>query len=149
MSPEQGHERWEALMMRAVDGWLDDPADRRALNAHLLVCAECRAELDDFVTVKRTTDAMTARILADVRIEPLRPGPGARVALGTSFFLLACGAALLLGFAGWTFLSDAGVPAVVKLGATVAGLGGVGLLGYVLWVRARAAGRDPYEEIDL
>jgi len=149
MSPEHGHERWEALLMRRVDGCLHDPAERRAFDQHLSTCESCRTELRDFGAIKQTTDAMTARVLADLTIEPPRPRPAARAALRFSFVLLGLGATLLLGFAAWAFVTDASVPLVVKLGASLAGLGGLGLFGYALVVRSRASRRDPYQEIDL
>lgn len=141
------HERYEILLVKAVDGQLT-AAERRELDAHLLSCAACRAELEDFNLIKETTDAMTQRILSDAAIEPPREPGGVRAALGLGFLLLLAGALLLLGFAGYTLLADAGVPLIVKAGAGALGLGVLVLSAYVVLLRRRAARRDPYREID-
>jgi anti-sigma factor RsiW len=141
------HERFEILLVKAVDEVIT-PQERRELEAHIQGCERCREELEDFIQIKRTTDSMTSRILADVAIEPPRERAGARAALGLGFFLLLAGALLLLGFAGYTFLADAAVPLAIKVGTSGLGLGVLVLLIYVLRIRARALKRDPYKEID-
>lgn len=142
------HERFEILLVKAVDEVIT-PEERRELDAHIQGCERCREELEDFVQIKKTTDSMTARILSDAAIEPPREPAGARAALGLGFFLLLAGALLLLGFAGYTFFADAGVPVVIKAGMGGLGLGVLVLLVYVLKIRARALKKDPYKEIDL
>ena len=148
MSPSAEHERYEALLNKAVDGLLS-ASERRELSAHLDGCEACAAELEDFRRIKETTDAMTQRIVRDVEIEPPRETPPARWLLGTSFLVMLFGALLLIGFAAYALFVDPTVPMVVKVGSAAMGAGALGLLAYVLRVRARAAGRrDPYDEID-
>lgn len=147
MSARAQHERYEQLLMKAVDGLLT-PSERRELDEHLAGCPRCRAELDDFAAIKETTDAMTERILRDAAIEPYRPAPTARWVLSLGFLLLLAGGLVLLGYAGYVLFSDLTVPLPVKLGAGAAGLGTLLLAGYVLRIRARSRGRDPYAEID-
>jgi len=142
------HERYEILLVKATDGVLSTE-ERGELDEHLAGCADCRAELADFNLIKETTDAMTARILADATIEPPREPGSARRILGLGFVLLLCGALLLLGFAGYTLFTDARVPLIVKVGAGALGLGVLVLSAYVAALRRRAARRDPYKEIDL
>jgi anti-sigma factor RsiW len=142
------HERYEILLVRAVDEVISTE-ERRELDAHIEQCSSCREELEDFVRIKETTDAMTARIMADFTIEPPREPSSARAVLSIGFLLLLLGALVLLGFAGYTLFTDADVPLVVKLGTGGLGLGTLVLLAYVLKVRARAHKRDPYKEIDL
>jgi anti-sigma factor RsiW len=147
-SSDHDHERYEILLVKAVDRVIT--ADEQLeLDAHLEECQSCRAELDDFVRIKETTDAMAARITNDAIIEPPREPAGVKAALGLGFFLLLAGALLLLGFAGYALFTDATVPLIVKVGAGGLGLGTLVLLAYVLRVRARARRRDPYKEIDL
>lgn len=148
MSVSAEHEHYEALLMKAVDGLLS-ASERDELDAHLADCEVCGAELADFRRIKETTDAMTQRILQDVAIEPPRETRPVRWFLGTSFLVMLLGALLLGGFAAYSLFGDPKVPLVVKIGSGAMALGLLGLLAYVLRVRARAAGgRDPYEEID-
>lgn len=147
MTTPHNHERYEHLLVKAVDRALS--ADEKTeLQSHLDTCEACAAELSDFELIKEATDAMTSRILHDAEIEPPRLQGGAKLWLNASFLLLLVGALLLVGFAGYALWTDAAVPLVVKLGSGAAALGALGLLAYVLRVRARAFGRDPYEEID-
>ena len=55
---------------------------------------------------------------------------------------------MLLGYAAYALFVDAAVPLPVKLGAGAMGAGTLVLAAYVARIRARAMGRDPYEEID-
>lgn len=147
MTTPRNHEHYEHLVVKAVDGALS-PEERAELQTHLETCASCAAELPDFVLIKETTDAMTTRILRDAEIEPPRVKGTAKLWLHVSYLLVFAGVLLLAGFAGYALFTDAAVPVVVKIGSGAAALGSLGLLVYVLRVRARAAGRDPYEEID-
>lgn len=147
MSEPRDHERYEVLLMKAVDGLLSTD-EQRELDEHLQGCASCRDELGDFHRIKETTDAMTARILQDVHIEPPRPSKAAKGLINASFLALLLGTLLLCGYAGTIFFTDAQVPLIIKVGAAAAGAGALGLFGYVLRARLRAMGRDPYEEID-
>jgi anti-sigma factor RsiW len=147
MSPGSNHERYEELLMKAVDGLLS-PSERRELDDHHPDCPSCAAELADFTEIKETTDAMTARILSDVTIEAFRPSPQARSVLSLGFMLLLAGGLLLLGYAAYALFVDVEVPLPVKVGAGAMGAGTLVLAAYVARVRARALGRDPYEKID-
>ncbi len=139
------HEHYEHLLVKAVDRVLT-PEERKELDAHLLTCPACTAELQDFQRIKETTDAMTARIMLDAAIEPPRPSVPAKLWIQACFVALLLGLLLLGGFAVYSLYIDAQVPLIVKVGTGLASLGGLGLLLYVL--RLRAAGKDPYEEID-
>jgi hypothetical protein len=138
---------YEALLMKAVDGLLS-PEEKTELDAYLAEHPELAAELDDYSDIKETTDAMTTRILQDANIEPPRPTAPTKALLSGSFMLVLAGALLLLGFAGYQFAIDSEVPMLVKIGAALAGAGLLSIFGYTLRIRMRAAGRDPYEEID-
>lgn len=144
MSP---HERahYEALLMKVVDG-VATAAEQAELDAYAATDVQMQAELTDFSRIKETTDAMTQRILATRRIEAPRPAP--RRTIGAAFGLVFAGLALLLGYAAYALAVDPSAPLVVKLGAGALGLGVSVLFFYLLWIRLRGAGRDPYEEID-
>jgi len=146
MSESNDRTRTEELVMRAVDGVLREE-ERAELERCLERFPEYRDELDDFRDIKETTDAMTARILADFEREPLRP-PRADQAL-VSFGLLALlvGLLVLLVCGGWLFFSASDVPLWLKVSYGCGGGGSLLLLLY--FIRLRLRGRDPYEEIDL
>ncbi len=147
MTGHPSHDHYEGLLMKAVDGLLSDD-ERRELDEHLASCESCAAELADFRDIQQTTDAMTERILADAQIEPPRLTAPARGAVKLSFALLLAGLLILLGFAGYQMALDSAVPPLIKVAVALVTAGLLGLLGYALRVRARALGRDPYEEID-
>lgn len=144
---EHDNPELEALLVKAVDGLLSDEEAAR-LERLLDAQPELRGELEMDMSIKATTDAMTARILEDARIEPVRPSPRGRTVLGTGFFLVFAGLAVLFGFGLHALMTDPEVPALVRLGVVAAGFGVATLFGYVLRVRLRAAGRDPYGEVD-
>ena len=140
------HQRYEDLLMREVDGRLD--ADGWAeLERHLGECDDCSAELEDFRRIKQTTDAMTARILADAAIEPPRERGATRWLVRGSFVSIIAGVVLLFGYGAYDF-AHATLPWSVKLGVGLIAAGVLALLGQLARVRVAAAGRDPYEEID-
>ncbi|MFP6685119.1 MAG: hypothetical protein VB934_10410 [Polyangiaceae bacterium] len=140
-------ERYESLAVKAVDGQLS-AEERAELDALLAQSSERAAELEDFLSIKETTDAMTQRILTTARIEPPRVGRGARWIQRSSFLALLFGALLLCGYGAYHLFVDPELPPVVKL-ATLVGMSGLfALFSYALTVRLRAAGKDPYQEID-
>lgn len=147
MTPVTDHERFETLLNKAVDGLLT-PAERRELDAHLKTCATCSAELSDFSAIKETTDAMTARILRDAQIEPLRPSAPTRAVLSLGMLLLLASALLLIDYAGWAIATEPDMPMAIKLGLGLGGAGTLLLFLQVLRTRLRGLHHDPYREID-
>ena len=147
MSQPRDHERYEILLVKVVDGLATDD-EQRALDDHLATCQECREELADFTAIKETTDAMTERIMQDAIIEPPRESAPARAWIIICSLLVIGGLGLLYGFGALQLLADPSVPLPVKIGTGAAALGVVGLLIYLLRVKLRGAGKDPYREID-
>lgn len=147
MTTRTDHDRYELLLVKAVDGQLG-PEERARLDEHLKTCARCREELGDFLAIKKTTDAMTERILADARLEPPREAPATRALMRSGFLLILAGLALLVGFAGYQLFSDPAAPLAVKAGTGAVGLGALAVLAHLLWRRLHGAGKDPYREID-
>jgi anti-sigma factor RsiW len=139
------HERYETLLMRAVDDVLSDE-ESAELDEHMTTCASCIEELADFRRIKETTNAMTQRILQDAKLQPPHESGATEAVISLSFLMLLAAALLLLGFAGYTFTIDTEAPMIVKVGAGLAAAGSLLLLGYVL--RSRTRGNDPYKEID-
>ena len=144
---EHPREYYEALMMKAVDGLLND-AERRELEAFIAENPEKRSELADFQLISETTDTMRQRILADAAIEPPRESRGVRGLLLVGFLLLLVGVLSLYGHAAFAFASDSSIPVFVKVGAGVAMAGALILFAYALRVRLRGLKHDPYQEID-
>ena len=140
-------ERSEELMMKAVDGLLE-PAEREELEALLAADPARRAELEDFLQIKEATDAMTQRIAAHARIEPVRETPATQTANWAGLLLVFTGAALLTGYGAYELFVDPDVPTLVKVGSGLLGAGLLGLFGRALWVRLRGLKHDPYTEID-
>ena len=141
------HEPYEALMMAAVDGVLDD-AQHRQWQQHLAGCVTCQSEFEDFQHIKEVTDAMTVRIQRHASIEPPRPGALSRSWLAGSMLLIVTGGLLLLAFGGYALWQDPSVPLWSKAAWALMGSGTLGLFLYALRARWRAASRDPYQEID-
>lgn len=138
---------FEALMMKAVDGFLDR-AEAEELDRWLAANPDRAAELEEMTSIKEVTDQMRQRLMADARIEPFREDGGARAMSWLLFTLIFAGLALLCGFGVVQMLSNAEVPGAVRWGAGLATAGTLGLFARVLWTRIRSMGSDPYEEID-
>jgi anti-sigma factor RsiW len=141
------HERYEQLMMMAVDGVLAGEAAQE-LDTHLAECPSCRSELADFQLVKAATDNLRGRILHDARIPAIEATPLRRGALGLVYILLTAGFVLLMGYLTWIFFSDPTVPWPVATGVACGLIGGLALLYYVLASRMKTLKDDPYREID-
>ncbi len=140
-------EDFEALMMKAVDGFLDaDEAE--ALERWLAANPDRAKELEEMVEIKEVTDHMRRRLVADARIEPFRETGGARAMSWLMFAMIFAGLALLAGFSVTQLLSDPTVPAAIRWGAGLVTAGALGLFARVLWTRLRSLGSDPYEEVD-
>lgn len=148
MKANRPHEHYEALLMKKVDGLLNE-SERLELERHLSRCDECREELEDFLDVKEATDMMTNRILADADIEPLREGPRTRAVLGVGMVLFIAGMLVMMGYGYYVFWMDPTVSIVLKVGFGLLSVGTVVLFIYVLRVRLRGRKRDPYREVDL
>lgn len=140
-------EQLEVLWVKAVDGLLS--AEEAARLERLLDAQPgLREELELDMNIKATTDAMSARLLAEARIEAPRPTRRTRSVLGAGFFFVFAGLAILFGFGLHVLMTDPEVPNLVRAGVLIAGFGVATLLGYVLRIRLRAVGNDPYEEVD-
>ncbi|MCA9548948.1 MAG: hypothetical protein KC933_02865 [Myxococcales bacterium] len=137
----------ETLLVKAVDGLLT-PDEQARLDAYLAEHPEVGEALEDDMAIKAITDGWAQRIQADADIEPPRPSGPARVVLGTGMVLVVGAVTALMGFALWMTLRDPAVPMLVRAAVAAGAAGAAGLLGYVVKVRLRSLGRDPYREVD-
>ena len=140
-------EEIEALWVKAVDGLLTE-AEAEQLEAFLEKQPELLEELEMDMQIKATTDGLTSRIMEDARIEPARPSPQGRSVLGLGFLFVFTGLAIVFGVGLHALLTDPEVPGLVRAGVVLAGFGVATLFGYVVRMRLRAVGRDPYAEVD-
>lgn len=143
----KNHEFYQTLLVKAVDQLLTDD-EQLLFQDHLSQCDLCSEEYSDFVAIKETTDGMTGRILADAAIEPPIVSTNSRVILLLGMTLVLAGFGILIGFGGYTFFSDPGVPTFFKVGFGVLIVGIVILSGYVLRIKLRGIFKDPYREIE-
>ena len=139
--------RYEELATKAVDGLLSG-GEEKELEEILSNNPQWREELEDFVAIKKTTDAMRNRIAADARIEPPRESDTTRRGLSMGFLLMVIGMMVLLGFGAYELMRSDEIPLWWKVGYGLLGSGILGLFLYVLRNRIRSYGEDPYREID-
>ena len=148
MNSDASHRHYETLLNEAVDGTIG-VEEAREFEAHLAACAACRAEFDDFRSIKKVTDAMTQRILEDAHLEPLRPQGIRRAVLFAAFGMVFLGLAMMSAQGLYDVIRADDMPPLMHIGLITL-LSGTALLAiYVLYSRVRTRGRDPYREIDL
>ena len=144
---ELSTEALEALCVKAVDGVLTNE-ERAQLERALEADPELRRALEEDRAIKAATDDMARRLRADADLEPPRLPATTRGVLGTGFALVVGALAVAAGYGLYVVMRDPSVPGVIR-GAVIAGVAGLSvLLGYVVRLRLRAAGRDPYTEVD-
>jgi len=141
------HGRYEALLMKAVDGLIEtDELD--TFESHLESCEACRDELAGFRDIKTATDALRDRMAADAGAIRIERAPGTQALTWIGWLALLIGYVVLFGWSGWQLWQDASIPMWVRFGIGAIGFGFMALLLRVLWTRLRTYGSDPYREID-
>lgn len=135
------HDRFKALLMGRLDGELE-PGQERELDEHLLTCAECRAELEEFRRMNEMAGRMRFSEPQDEAWDAYWRGIYNRLERGAGWMLVSLGAILLLGFGAFKLveelLTDPAVALVVKVGVSALLLGVVVLV--VSLVRERVFG---------
>lgn len=144
---EEETERWEILVNKAVDGVLS-PEEERELEALVARSDERRDELADMRAIKDATDGLRQRIRASYEAEPARPS----APLGLWWAVLgaagALGLASVAGHALFVLATDGSAPRPIVWGVLAMAGAAMLALGTLAIRRARARGRDPYEEVD-
>lgn len=95
-----------------------------------------------------STSTVSERIAASASIEPARETGAQKAWLWVGWGALLLGFVLVYGNAFWSTMRDPGASTAIKLGLVLLVVGLVMPLLYVLRLRLRARGRDPYSEID-
>ncbi|MCA9564149.1 MAG: hypothetical protein KC561_11705 [Myxococcales bacterium] len=139
------HERFEMLMMKAVDG-LIAPDEEKELMAHTRSCSSCAEELAQFTSIKGLTDQIRERTLASNRVAPFRPPLVERMAQSLGILLIVGTLLVTLVTAFVMTLRDSGVPDVIKVSLAIAAAASVLITATLLTRRLKYS--DPYEEID-
>jgi anti-sigma factor RsiW len=147
MSSPSEDEKYEALMMKSVDGVLD-PKEARLLEEYLEKHPERREELRDFSQIKEVTDMLTKRILDGARFDTPKESAGSRAVVTLGSVLVVLGLIVLVVYGGYALAVDPTISLAVKIGSAVAGIGAFVLLAHVVRLRLGSAPTDPYKEID-
>lgn len=143
-------EPFKPLLSGYVDAELT-PEEQTSLTNHLSHCSECRAELAALREVDGVTRAMKHEIPSDVFWDRYWLSVYHRLERGLGWILLSAGAALLLSFGLWHFVTgfllDSGAPLVVRAGSALAALGFAILIVGLVRERIRTWRADPYKEV--
>ena len=108
---------------------------------------DCQEELNSFLQIKASTDAMTARILKSAKIDPPRLSPAVRMIDHTGLLFILAGYLSLVGFAGYHLLTAPDLNPVVKYAYTAVIIG-LSILFARVAIGRLTGDKDPYEEID-
>ena len=116
----------QGLMMRVVDG-IASPDEEAALAEAIHGDDKWETELRAFQKIKEATDGMRFKELPDSYWQQYWENVYCRLERGLGWILISAGAVILLCFALYVglarFFTDPGIPPVVKVGVSAAGLG--------------------------
>ena len=141
---------YKDFMMGYLDNELDD-AQRRAFEAHLASCSDCRKEIEEFTKLKQITDDVTLVEPEDRLWQQYWGGLYNRIERGVGWMVFSVAGILLLIYGGFTAIEnvimDPTVSALLKVGL-LALLVGLAIL-FVSVVRERIYfwSRDRYKEV--
>jgi hypothetical protein len=145
--PKEHPEEIQILMMKAVDGLLDE-AQEKALQTYLRKHPEAKEELDEMMAIKEGTDHLRQRIAAAFAAAPPREKGLLHLLIQSSFFLIFVGITWLAVAGAWLFFHDKDIPLAIKAGHGLLGGASLILFLYLVIQRLRHYKNDPYNEID-
>lgn len=144
-------EEYKALLMAYIDEEIGD-ADRKRFEEHLGQCESCRAELQEFTSLKEVTDDMKFQFPEDKLWATYWSGVYNRLERGVAWVLLSIGAIVLLVYAAFvlidTLLGDVRVPWPVKIGIVFLLAGAIALFVSTVRERVFAMKSDKYREVE-
>ena len=141
---------YKDFMMGYLDNELDD-AQRRAFEAHLASCSDCRKEIEEFTKLTQITDNVTLVEPEDRLWQQYWGGLYNRIERGIGWMVFSVAGILLLIYGGFTAIEtvirDPTVSTLLKVGL-LALLAGLAIL-FVSVVRERIYfwSRDRYKEV--
>lgn len=143
-------QNYRDFMMGYLDNELDE-AQKRAFEAHLASCSDCRKEIEEFRTLKHITDNVTLVEPEDRLWQQYWGGLYNRIERGIGWMVFSVAGILLLIYGGFTaienVIKDPAVSTLLKMGL-LALLAGLAIL-FVSVVRERIYfwSRDRYKEV--
>jgi len=141
-------EEIQTLMMKVVDG-VASAGEEQALCQAIQGNEKWETELRAFRQIKEVTDGMRFKELPDSYWSGYWTNLYRRVERGLGWMLLSSGVVILLACAGAIglskFYSDPAVHIVIKIGVSLAGLGGIIMTVSVLRERLFARKHERYE----
>jgi predicted anti-sigma-YlaC factor YlaD len=141
---------YKDFMMGYLDNELDE-AQRRAFEAHLASCPDCRKEIEEFRKLKQITDDVTLVEPEDRLWQQYWGGLYNRIERGIGWMVFSVAGILLLIYGGFTaienVIKDPTVSALLKVGL-LALLAGLAVL-FVSVVRERIYfwSKDRYKDV--
>jgi len=139
-------EEAQALMMKKVDGVLS-AGEEGPLQAHLDSCADCSAELNDFLEHKAVTDLIRDRLQYDEALDRYWGGVYNRLEQRVGWSLVVIGVSICAAFGLVHTLISPEVPLWLRAGIGAGGAGGLILLVSVIRWRLTTGRKDRYTEV--
>lgn len=140
----------KGLMMAYIDNELDDE-QKRSFEKHLMSCADCRKEVEEFRKLKQITDDLALAEPEDVVWRQYWSGIYNRVERGVGWVLFSVAVILLLIYGGFriieAIIKDPTVDKVLKMGLLTLIVGAAILFVSILRERIYFWKKDRYKDI--
>lgn len=141
-------EEIQQLMMKIVDG-VATPEEERAIAEAIEGNERWESELRAFIKIKEVTENMQFKELPDSYWEGYWNGVYTRTERAFAWILLSVGLMILLGFSAFMglsrFYADPGVSLILKVGVSMAILGGIVMVVSIARERFFARKHERYE----
>ena len=142
-------EEIQQLMMKRVDG-VASPEEERAIAEAIEGNEKWESELRAFKKIKEVTEGMQFKELPDSYWEGYWNGVYRRTERMFAWILMSVGLIILLGFFAYIglshFYADPGVSLIVKIGVSMAALGGIVMIVSIMRERVFARRHERYEK---
>ena len=139
-------ERYEELMVKAVDGTAD-PAEREELMSWLVAHPELRSELEAQRALKALTDGWVARLEHDLAQDAHHASRGYRLERALGWMLLLAATGVVGVGTLWEIWADPEAPRWLQIGLSLGAGGTFVLLASAIRWRWNTVRDDPYTEV--